>query len=342
MPAANIVRSRITHRKTAHLQRVRPLYKYSPEVCCFFLLLPPAPFSDLTRLRVSVTLGAMFPMFVRRRCLALMISVAPLASPSAAAQDAGELPLEHPVIKPMEGATLNDDTSRMDDFGQMAVRYRQDGRSVNVTAEGRFWHLEYQLLDTATSGDEIMANYASEVSRLDGEVIEQGGTRLRFRLFRPGGSMTWGILDVRRGGRYEIEIIDETGLDLSLEFDADALLGALTRTGRVALYGILFDVDSAALRPGSGEVLDTVATVLKGNLGLRLEVQGHTDSTGTADRNRDLSLARARAVVAALQLYGVGDDRLVPRGFGPDVPVADNATEEGRQQNRRVELVRLD
>ena len=82
--------------------------------------------------------------------------------------------------------------------------------------------------------------------------------------------------------------------------------------------------------------------MLKGNLGLRLEVQGHTDSTGTADRNRDLSLARARAVVAALQLYGVGDDRLVPRGFGPDVPVADNATEEGRQQNRRVELVRLD
>ena len=123
---------------------------------------------------------------------------------------------------------------------------------------------------------------------------------------------------------------------------AAAMLDALTRGGRVAIYGILFDVNRADLRPGSGEVIDTVAEVLKANPDLRIEVQGHTDLTGAAERNRQLSLERAQSVAAALGLYGVEANRLVPRGFGPDQPVADNADEQGRQQNRRVELVRID
>ena len=186
-----------------------------------------------------------------------------------------------------------------------------------------------------------MANYAAEVERIGGEVLDRRGTRLRFRIVSRGGGTTWAILDTRSNGAYELEIVDEAGLDLSLEFDAAAMLEALTRDGKVAIYGILFDVNRAALWPGSGEVIDTVADMLKANPDLGIEVQGHTDSTGTADRNRQLSLERARAVAAALSLYGVEAKRLVPRGFGQDQPVADNATEEGRQQNRRVELVRV-
>jgi outer membrane protein OmpA-like peptidoglycan-associated protein len=261
---------------------------------------------------------------------------------STFAQDASEELPEHPVIKPMNGATLVEDASRADDFGQMPVRYRQDGRTVNQTAEGRFWHLEYQLDDRDTSGDEIMSNYATEAERVGGEVLERNATRMRFRIVNRGGGTTWAIMDVRSNGRYELEIIDEAGLDLSLEFDSAAMFDALTRDGKVAIYGILFDVNLADLRPGSGEVIDTVAEVLTLNPGLRVEVQGHTDSTGSAERNRELSLERAQSVVAALRLYGVEASRLVPRGLGPDQPIADNADEQGRQQNRRVELVRIE
>ena len=274
-------------------------------------------------------------------CL-LIVGVLVLGSltPAFAQDGADELP-EHPVIKPMNGATLIEDASRADDFGQMQVRYRQDGRTVNQTAEGRFWPLEYQLDDPDTSGDEIMSNYATEAERVGGEVLERNATRMRFRIVNRGGGTTWAIMDVRSNGRYELEVIDEAGLDLSLEFDSAAMFDALTRDGKVAIYGILFDVNLADLRPGSGEVIDTVADVLTLNPGLRVEVQGHTDSTGAAERNRQLSLERAQSVAAALALYGVEPNRLVPRGFGPDQPIADNADEQGRQQNRRVELVRI-
>jgi outer membrane protein OmpA-like peptidoglycan-associated protein len=263
-----------------------------------------------------------------------------LVAPTSAQDVVDELP-EHPVIKPMTGATLLEDSSRADEFGQMLVRYRLDGKTIDDTAEGKFWHLEYQLENRDTSRDEIMANYAAEAERVGGEILDRSGTRLRLRIVNRGGGTTWAILDTRTNGAYELEIIDEAGLDLSLEFDSAAMFDALTRDGKVAIYGILFDVNLADLRPGSGEVMDTVADVLKSNPGLRVEVQGHTDSTGAAERNRQLSLERAQSVAAALALYGVEPNRLVPRGFGPDQPVADNADEQGRQQNRRVELVRI-
>ena len=247
---------------------------------------------------------------------------------------------EHPVIKPMTGATASPNSS-VDDFGRLVVNYRDASGSVQQVAEGRYWHLFYQLEDRETSRDEILSNYETEARRIGGETINRRSTRLVFRIPQAGGGVIWCRLDARAGGAYELEIIDEAGLDLSVEFDAGALLNALNRDGRVAIYGILFDVDQATLRPGSGEVLDTIASVMDAEPGLRLEVQGHTDSTGTAERNRVLSQERAGAVVAALRLYGVDAGRLVARGFGPDQPIGDNNTAEGRQQNRRVELVRL-
>ncbi len=271
---------------------------------------------------------------------ALMMALALVWFGTGALAGQDDAPPEHPVIKPMRGASALP-TSTVDDFGRLAVNYRDAAGASQEVAEGRYWHLFYQLENRETSRDEILSNYESEARRVGGEVLNRRATRLVFRITQPGGGVVWCRVDARSGGAYELEIIDEAGLDISLEFDADALLAALTRDGRVALYGILFDVDRATLRPGSGEVLDTIATIMSTDPGLRIEVQGHTDSTGTAERNRALSLERAEAVVSALRLYGVDAGRLDARGFGPDQPLGDNATDAGRQQNRRVELVRL-
>ncbi len=89
----------------------------------------------------------------------------------------------------------------------------------------------------------------------------------------------------------------------------------------------------------SFQVLDAVAGVLVGHKEIRLvEVQGHTDGTGVADQNRALSQKRAEAVVRYLATKGLDPGRFTAKGFGPDVPIADNKTAKGRQQNRRVEF----
>lgn len=102
---------------------------------------------------------------------------------------------------------------------------------------------------------------------------------------------------------------------------------------------VQFETGTSALRPESDALLNEVAEVLKTHPEiLRVEVQGHTDEVGTREFNQRLSVGRARAVVHWLMQHGVAAERLVARGYGSDVPLATNATEQGRRTNRRVEF----
>jgi outer membrane protein OmpA-like peptidoglycan-associated protein len=100
-----------------------------------------------------------------------------------------------------------------------------------------------------------------------------------------------------------------------------------------------FAVDTAQLLPESDAVLAEVVRALEEHPDIaRVEVQGHTDDTGTAERNRELGQQRAEAVVAWLVAHGVAPERLSAKGYGTERPIADNSTEEGRTKNRRVEF----
>ncbi len=114
----------------------------------------------------------------------------------------------------------------------------------------------------------------------------------------------------------------------------------LTTDRRARLYGILFDFNSAVLKPESKPVLEEVRGLLAGEPSWRLTIEGHTDAVGSDDQNQSLSQKRAEAVKAYLVAAGISADRLKTVGFGESRPVADNAAELGRAQNRRVELVR--
>ena len=102
---------------------------------------------------------------------------------------------------------------------------------------------------------------------------------------------------------------------------------------------VQFSTGKAEILPASFSLLDDVAQVFLENEQIELvQVEGHTDSTGTAAGNRSLSQQRAESVVKYLVGKGVKKSRLVAKGFGPDKPIADNADEAGREQNRRVEF----
>ncbi len=111
-------------------------------------------------------------------------------------------------------------------------------------------------------------------------------------------------------------------------------------SGRARLYGILFDTDSARIRPESFATLDEVVKLLAAEPTWKITIEGHTDSTGAEAHNQTLSVSRAQSVRDYLAGKGVAVARLQTAGFGQSKPVADNATELGRAQNRRVELVR--
>ncbi len=117
----------------------------------------------------------------------------------------------------------------------------------------------------------------------------------------------------------------------------------LSSEGRVVTRGILFDTGSARIRPESTPTLKEIGRTLEKHGDLRLRIEGHTDNTGSADVNKRLSQERAEAVRAHLVAeYGVAADRLEAVGYGPEQPATSNDTAEGRQTNRRVELVKLD
>ncbi|MEN1956757.1 OmpA family protein [Luteimonas sp. MJ204] len=121
---------------------------------------------------------------------------------------------------------------------------------------------------------------------------------------------------------------------------ASELKQQLDADGRVAIQ-VNFAVDKADILPDSKPQIGQVLALLRDDPSLRLSIDGHTDDTGDAAHNQRLSEARAKSVVAALAAEGIAAARLQAKGHGQSQPVADNATDEGRAKNRRVELVRL-
>lgn len=120
-----------------------------------------------------------------------------------------------------------------------------------------------------------------------------------------------------------------------------ALKAKETERGMVLTLGdVLFDSARATLKPGAMSTLSRLARFMKENPGRNVAVEGHTDSTGNADRNQSLSERRAESVKSALVTrYGVDPVRIVTSGHGDTLPIADNDTAAGRQQNRRVEII---
>ena len=109
----------------------------------------------------------------------------------------------------------------------------------------------------------------------------------------------------------------------------------------LVLRGVNFQSGRSVLLPQSYAVLNDVAASLVANPEVRIEIAGYTDNTGSLGLNMSLSQARAAAVRAYLAQRGVGPDRMVAKGYGPASPVAPNGTPQGRAQNRRVELHKM-
>jgi outer membrane protein OmpA-like peptidoglycan-associated protein len=279
---------------------------------------------------------------MRKRCLIAAASTLVVVFVSASE-------LQHPVIAPIDGFVLRPAAqSKVSDFNEYRFRRKDaQGRDEFFVKKGKFWDLHYHKPgpggsdDTSFSKIEIKENYLAAVKDAGGTIYRDYSGELQFSIARPDGGISYARLTAS-DGRYRLQIIDEKPLERNLEFtSADDMFSGLEADGFVAVYGIHFDTDKADLKVGASKTLEEVVKLLKTHLELRVEIQGHTDSTGGDEHNLDLSRRRAATVKSYLLLYGIAGDRLTTTGFGESKPVEDNATEEGRALNRRVELHRV-
>ncbi len=149
-------------------------------------------------------------------------------------------------------------------------------------------------------------------------------------------------------GSYTIEAVatgylpQKEAVLVSASMPLAVTISMLKNDARIRISGIYFPSGSAVIPASSYPAIDDAVRVLEGNPDIHIEIQGHTDSQGSAEGNLLLSQRRAEAVRDYLiRVHGVAPDRLVARGYGEDMPIAPNDTETGRVQNRRVELVVL-
>jgi outer membrane protein OmpA-like peptidoglycan-associated protein len=142
----------------------------------------------------------------------------------------------------------------------------------------------------------------------------------------------------KQGAQLEAEK-SELRIRLLAQFNAILQTRDTARGLIVNMSDVLFDTGKYSLRPLAREKLAKVAGIVSGHPGLRLDVEGHADSVGGDDYNQQLSEQRGAAVRDYLTQQGVPVSSVTAKGFGKTQPVASNDTAEGRQQNRRVELV---
>lgn len=276
---------------------------------------------------------------VNRRLVAMLLVVLAAAVP-ARAQDDAEGAVDHPMLSRMPGYYIDDYDAN--DFGALDLDVEPEKH-----VEGKFWHISYRIKEGQRHFGpvQIARNYTDLA-------VKRGGRRLSENLDPSGGRSVaqlpiagkniWIEVSISdRGEYYELSVIEEASMEQKVEFTAAELARLLDEKGSVALHNILFDTGRATLKPESSAALAAVIDLLKSDAALRLEIQGHTDNVGAPAANLKLSQDRAATVKAYLvQHASVTGDRLTTSGFGDTKPVADNKTEEGRAQNRRVELVK--
>jgi outer membrane protein OmpA-like peptidoglycan-associated protein len=184
------------------------------------------------------------------------------------------------------------------------------------------------------SGVEEQESYVDGLQRAGWDVLatERGNNTVAH--YKKNGRDIW--LGFAPGGGY----LSVCVADLGAAAAQAALKKQLDTAGHVAVYGIYFDLDKATLRPEAEVTLEKIRALLADSKDLKLEIQGHTDSTGTHEHNQQLSEARAAAVSGWLAAHGIDGARLTHAGYAETQPVAPNDTPDNRQKNRRVELVK--
>ena len=221
-------------------------------------------------------------------------------------------------------------------FDSFIFAYQQDKQ---ITVEGKIVQNDYQQPDGATPNSKALVwhNYLNALQAGGWTIYYQDDDTLVAKQVK-SGQERWVQLDNNGGASYILHLAQKAGMQQTV-VTADDMATALNRDGRISLH-INFDTGKSTIKPDSLPIIDQIVAAMKSNGSLNVSVEGNTDNAGNAQSNMALSLARAQAVVSAVSAGGIAASRMTAVGHGQDNPVADNGTEAGRAQNRRVDLIK--
>lgn len=245
---------------------------------------------------------------------------------------------DHPLLSRMPDFHISD--YKYNDFD--SYRFNDQVKKY-VVVEGHKYYMEYKLNKGATEPGElkIRRNIQDALKKIGGNVVfDDNFNKTSTIVLQKDGNETW--IEVKSyNNMYRLTTVEKKSMEQEVVATAEVMNNDIDTTGHVAIYGIYFDTGKSEIKPESDAAISEIAKLLKNNAALKLYVVGHTDSVGSFDSNMKLSKDRAEAVAKALTgKYGIASDRLKSHGVASLAPVASNSTEDGKQKNRRVELVK--
>lgn len=291
------------------------------------------------------------PEIITKTLLLAILILAPIAK----AQNEG-----HPLIKAFEGSYIETQEAKEFDEQQLVLgKVQEDGSVKTLKLEGKVTKIGYRDPDDRSSL-ERMHNYEQAFKKAGYEIKfncskEECGHEIGIETIgyypperyltafqkRKEGNVWIGVF-VAAGPWTKIIVVEEKPMETDMvKVTADIIKTNILKDGHMAVYGIYFDTGKSDIKQESDETIKEIAAFLKKNPSIKIYVVGHTDNVGKLKDNMELSQKRADAVVNELVTkYKIPSANLEAGGVGPLAPVATNDTEEGKDLNRRVEIVK--
>ena len=242
------------------------------------------------------------------------------------------------ILTRLSGCSITDCSKSEYDAADLIVSTTADTRTTHV--EGKIEKISYDCpnksaLQVRRNAENALKNAGFTVDFTGYDVPDHYVTAHK-------GPQWVGVVahEMTGSSAYDVTAVLTGDMQQEMTSDADSWAAQIGKSGRVAVYGIEFATAQATLLPKSEEVLSQVKALLQKQPDWKMKIEGHTDSTGTKAGNQALSEKRAAAVVGWLVDHGIASSRLTSAGLGDTKPITDNATNEGRAHNRRVELVK--
>ncbi len=227
------------------------------------------------------------------------------------------------------------------DYFEYAFQYNVGSEYVVLKKTGKYQEITYKKNAAETrkfSSTQIVKNYADAIRKIKGKVLADDNSVMTASI---DGKEVY--IHVYNGKNTEetqfyVRIIEVEKMQQEIVVN---LQEAIDKEGKVAIYGILFDVGKSEIKSESAEALKQITDYLNTNPTVRIYIVGHTDNTGSFANNITLSKARAESIKSYLVATGkISASRMAADGVASLCPVSTNTTEEGKKLNRRVEIVK--